>query len=91
MDPGHVPTSEMKICVTKDILAKRSILDIGRDPGYTSDCCHRICRKPGGAKRNTSKSTKFNVNNKEVLLILSTLQYFPCQTPPLTLHYLLSI
>ena len=36
MDSGHVTTSEMEtfvIFVTKAMVAKGSILDVGRDPG----------------------------------------------------------
>ena len=41
LDPGHVPTSETEIFVTKAVVAKGFILDVARDPRYTSDgCCN---------------------------------------------------
>ena len=47
---GHVPTSEIEIFVAKAIVAKGSILDVGRSSGYTSDCYYHIFKKPSGVK-----------------------------------------
>ena len=37
MDPGHIPTSEMELFVSKTIVAQVSIIEVDGAPGYNSN------------------------------------------------------
>ena len=58
LDSGH-------LFVAKAIFSKGSTLEVGRDPGYTSDGCYYIFRKHNRVKKS-SKSRKIFFIYKDV-------------------------